>query len=78
MNRILRVMTEVLSVTGNNITGDVLIDLDKFALKEMGVKHIGDRLNLATNIQHLRVEEMRAAHTHVTVSETSWHYETEY
>lgn len=65
-------MEEILSMTGNNITGDVLIDLDKFALKEMGVKQIGDRLNLATNIQHLRSEERRVVNVHVRVSRMSF------
>ncbi|KAJ2960218.1 hypothetical protein NQZ79_g4404 [Umbelopsis isabellina] len=42
--------------TENNITGDILLELDNATLKEMDVKTVGERVRLLTAVRHLRQE----------------------
>jgi len=43
----------------HNISGENLLDLDQAALKEMGVRKIGDRVRIASQIKQLMQREFR-------------------
>jgi hypothetical protein len=40
----------------NNITGEILLELDNATLKEMEVKTVGERVRILTAVRHLRQE----------------------
>ncbi|KAH8553767.1 hypothetical protein BGW37DRAFT_487007, partial [Umbelopsis sp. PMI_123] len=42
--------------TENNITGEVLLELDNGTLKEMDIKTVGERVRILTAVRHLRQE----------------------
>ncbi|KAK4963743.1 hypothetical protein LTR28_004467, partial [Elasticomyces elasticus] len=59
-SRILYVEGMTLSYyTGNNINGENLMDMDQIALKDMGVKKVGDRVKLGSQAKAFRNSSYR-------------------
>jgi hypothetical protein len=46
-------------VLGNNINGENLMEIDQAALREMGIKKIGDRVRINSGAKQLRSREYR-------------------
>lgn len=46
-------------ITGNNITGELLMEMDQNHLKEIGIKKIGDRVRIGSQVKLFRSREFR-------------------
>ena len=44
---------------GNNITGELLMEMDQNHLKEIGIKKIGDRVRIGSQVKLFRSREFR-------------------
>lgn len=57
----------------NDIRGDVLLELDQFTLKEMGIVSVGDRIRIVAAVKKLR---QRSAASHAAFARSSVHDRT--
>ena len=58
-NLLMMVMAHAYRTIGNNITGDLLMEMDQNHLKEIGIKKIGDRVRIGSQVKLFRSREFR-------------------
>lgn len=46
-----------LTFLGNNISGEILMEMETTALKDIGIKKVGDRVRISTQIKIFRNKE---------------------